>query len=130
MRLRRHRQFFEIMSSKVLCYLRTLRLGWRLTQEEVASLLPKGSRNRVADVEQGVAPPNAEEIVAYSVIFGVPAEAIFPELHADIEDAVVRGAYALHEKAEGDKSLPGHRRRQLAEEILARTTRQSHVNGV
>ncbi|MDE2166085.1 MAG: hypothetical protein KGJ66_07085 [Alphaproteobacteria bacterium] len=93
-------------------------------------MLPKGSRNRVADVEQSVSPPNAEEIVAYSVIFGVPGEAIFPPFYADIEDAVARGAYALYQNAEDDKSLQGHRRRKLAEEILARTTRPSRPSSV
>lgn len=118
------------MSSKVLCYLRTLRLRWDLTQEEVASLLPKGSRNRVADVEKGDAPPNAEEILAYSMIFGLPAKDIFPKFCAEIEDAVMRGAYALYQQVEDDKSLAAQRRRKLIEEMLARATRKARSQSV
>jgi len=118
------------MSSKVLCYLRTLRLGWDLTQEEVASLLPKGSRNRVGDVEKGLTPPNAEEIVAYPLIFGLPAKDIFPGYCAEVEDAVMRGAYELHRKAEADTSPSAGRKRKLAEEMLARATQRANAHGV
>lgn len=110
------------MSSKVLCYLRTLRLGRDLTQEEVASLLPKGSRNRVGDVEKGFTPPNAEEILAYPLIFGLPVKDIFPQFYSEVEDAVMRGAYELHRRVEADTSRSAQRKRTLTEEMLARAT--------
>lgn len=51
------------MSTRFPCHLAPLRKEWDLSQEELAALLPRGSRNRVSDVESGKAAPNAEEIL-------------------------------------------------------------------
>jgi transcriptional regulator with XRE-family HTH domain len=110
------------MSLKVQCYLRTLRREWSLTQEEVASLLPKGGRNRVSRVERDLIPPNAEEILAYRLIFGSSAKSTFPRFYAEMEDAVMRCAYRLHQELEGDQSPGGLRKRKLIDQMLARAT--------
>ncbi|MBV9829702.1 MAG: helix-turn-helix transcriptional regulator [Alphaproteobacteria bacterium] len=110
------------MSSKVFCYLRTLRRQWGLTQEEVASLLPKGDRNRVSDVERGRALPNAEEIVAYAVIFGLCAREMFPRYYFQVEEAVMIKAYALSEALQSLKSPIAEKKCDLVEEMLARAT--------
>ena len=88
------------MSSKVHCYLRTLRNEWGLTQKELASLLPKGDRNRVSFVERGIIPPNAGEILAYSLIFGLSGQAIFRRLSSETDEAVMQGAYRLYRSLE------------------------------
>lgn len=108
------------MSSKVQCYLRTLRREWGLSQEEVASLLPKGGRNRVSRVERGVAQPNAQEILAYSLIFGLTAETIFAQLSDETEEVVVRGTIRLYERLEGDSSIEASYKRKLMDQIRAR----------
>lgn len=122
MQLRHHRQFFCAMSSKVQCYLRALRKQWSLTQEEVASLLPKGSRNRVSRVELGKLPPNANEIVAYRLIFGSTARSIFPKFWESVEDEVMQRAYRLHKKVARQKSRQAGRKVKLTERMLARAT--------
>ena len=120
--LRRHRVVIFSMSQKVPCYLRTLSRKWGLTQAEVASLLPRGNRNRVSRVELDKVPPNAQEIVAYRLIFGAPTKAAFPRFVDETEDAVMRGAYQLHRRLERDKSARADKIRRLLDQMLARAT--------
>lgn len=118
------------MSSKVHCYLRTLRNEWGLTQEELASLLPKGDRNRVSFVERGITPPNAEEILAYSLIFGLSGQAIFRRLSLDTDEAVMQGAYHLYERLEGNKSPKALRKRELLDRLRARAIKSANQTEV
>lgn len=108
------------MSSKVQWHLRSLRRQWGLTQIEVLSLLPKGGRNRVSRVERGMVPPNADEIIAYKLIFGSPAKAIFPQFCEDVEEAVMQRAYRLHQKLARKKTREAQRKVKLLERMLAR----------
>jgi len=108
------------MSSKVTCYLRTLRNEWGLTQKELASLLPKGDRNRVSRVERGVAPPNAGEILAYELIFGRPGQAIFRKFSEETDETVMRSALRLNQRLEGDSTPSAIRKRELLSRLRAR----------
>lgn len=108
------------MSSKVQCYLRTLRLQWGLTQKELASLLPKGSRNRVSFVERGLVPPNAGEILAYRLIFGVGSHAVFRKVSEEVDEVVLQRVYRLYESLEGNNLPKAVRKRELIDQILAR----------
>lgn len=110
------------MSLKVQWYLRSLRRQWGLTQAEMLSLLPKGGRYRVSRVERGMAPPNAQEIVAYKLIFGSSTKALFPRFCADVEEAVMQRAYRLHKKLARKKTREAQRKVKLLERMLARAT--------
>lgn len=110
------------LMTKVSCYLRTLRREWEVTQDEVAFLMGKGDRNRVSDVERGNAPPNIREILAYALIFGFPGRDIFPAFYDELEEAVMRNAYELDQKLEGNTSMKALRKRKLLSEMLARAT--------
>lgn len=125
MRLRHHRVVLFSMSSKIQCYLRTLRLQWGLTQEELASLLPKGSRNRVSFVERGLARPNAQEILAYPLIFGEPGHAIFRKLAEDVDEEVMRRAYRLYKALEKRREPAALRRRQLLDGLRERAIKNA-----
>ena len=118
--LRHHRQFILSMSTTVHCYLRTLRREWGLTQGELASLLTKGSRNRISRTERGLTPPSADEIVAYELIFGLPTKAIFPGVHAQGTERVWRAARQLHKRLERDESALGASKREFLDGVLAR----------
>lgn len=118
------------MSTKVPCYLRTLRRQWGLTQEEVASLLPKGDRNRVSDVERGRAQPNAEEILAYAIIFGSCGRTIFPRCYAQVEELVMTGAYALSERLISINTPAARKKRDLITQMFARATDTARAKGV
>lgn len=111
--------------SKLSCYLRTHRRAWRLTQDNLAALLPRGDRNRVSDVERSKAPPNAAEIIAYAVIFGLSPRQLFPQYFAEVEETVIRNAYALHQALSDDRSPPAARKRVLLLQMLNRATNRS-----
>lgn len=110
------------MSSKVHCYLYTLRREWGLTQEELASLLPRGGRNRVSHVERNQRSPNAEEILAYWVIFGSFGHEVFAGFYAKIEETVMQAAYRFYGQLEGDTSEKAERKRELIRRMFERTT--------
>jgi transcriptional regulator with XRE-family HTH domain len=117
------------MSSNIQCYLRTLRNEWGLTQEDLASLLPKGDRTRVGRVESGKVRPNAGEILAYGLIFGLPAGKIFRGLSEDTNEAVMQRAYRLSRRLEKDRSPKGQRKRELVERLRARAIKSTQQHG-
>jgi transcriptional regulator with XRE-family HTH domain len=116
------------MSSQVHCYSRTLRRQWGLTQEELAALLPSGSRNWVSRIERGKTPPNAGDILAYTFIFGPPAPEVFPQFAGKVEESVMQHVYALYERLKDDRSPRAVRKRELIEQIRARAASASSAS--
>lgn len=114
------------MSSNVTCYLRTHRRKWGLTQAELASLLPRGDRHRVSCVERALTPPNAEEILAYSLIFGSSPLALFPKYATTIDDAVMRGAYKLYQRMERAKTARAARICDLIDHVRDRALKDAN----
>lgn len=108
------------MSSIVHWYPRTLRREWGLTQEDVASLLRRGSRNRISRIERGLAPPNADEILAYGLIFGLSARDLWPRFHGETLDRLARVSRRLHKRLQGDQSALATSKRELLERLWAR----------
>lgn len=111
------------MSTKVPCYLRTLRREWGLTQKEVADLLPRTSRARVSLLERSCALPNGRELLALSMIFGVPPERIFPALCEATEDAVMRHAYSLYRHLDRTGSREARHKKKLLRRIRPHSRR-------
>lgn len=113
---------------KVGCLLRTHRKRWKLSQKELAALVPKTGENRVSYVERKLRPPNAREILAYRLIFDVLPEELFPRVVSDVEEAVVRKAYSLHRKLKKEKSEEAKRRRAFLEAILVRAANRARTH--
>lgn len=116
--------------SKVVCLLRTQRLKWGLHQKDLAALIPRTGHNRVSCIERNLRPPNAREILAYGLIFGLLPDEIFPGLVSEVEEAVLRNAYRLHERLEGDTSATATRTRQFLEVVLARAVNRARQSGI
>ena len=113
--------------NKVSCYVRTRRLLSGLLQKELRALLPGAGRNRVSTTERDLHPPNGGEILAYEVIFGLPARELFPKRYAEVEEAVIDRAYALHRSLEGKTDAKSLKLRIFLEGILARAVeRRQH----
>lgn len=95
-----------------------------MSQKELAGLMLRGDRNRVSRVERNLAPPNAAEIVAYSVLFGMPPAELFPAFYDEIEERLIERAYTLDESLEQleDVSYLTTRKRQLLRHALDRAT--------
>lgn len=124
-RLSHRRQFF-FMPSKVPCYLRTLRKRWNLTQKELASLVPRGRRARVSDVERGRIQPRASELLAYALIFNLPPQSIFRGYAEEIEDVVMRRAAELDRRLADDETPSAMRMKELIEEMGRRIQLQDN----
>src|SRR3954464_10986562 len=116
--------------SKVPCYLRTLRRQWGLTQEEAASLLPRGDRNRVSDVERAGALPNAEEILAYAVIFGSCGRAMFPKFYGQVEEAMMARIYAFSERLKPLNTPADRKKHDLITSMLALASGEARANRI
>lgn len=111
--------------TKIPCYLRTLRREWGMTQKELAELMLRGGRARVSGVERNLVSPNAAEIVAYSLLFGMPPAEIFPAFYDHVEEALIAKAYVFHEVLSDDQSSVAARKRKLFQGALARATGQA-----
>ena len=105
---------------KVLCYLRTHRRVWGLTQRELASLMGFKSREHVSRIENGKRAPTVESALACQVIFGISPSAMFPHVYALVEEKVMRNIYRLHLALKNTTSLSGLRKRELVSLALKR----------
>jgi transcriptional regulator with XRE-family HTH domain len=108
--------------STIPCYLRTLRREWGLTQEELARLIHGSRRQRVSGVERMKMPPKAAEILAYSVLFGLPPGDIFPAFYGEVEETLIARAYEFDEALATDASRRAERKRKLLRSALDRAT--------
>lgn len=112
--------------TKISCYLRTLRREWGMTQGDLARLVPRGSRRRVSGVERGLTPPNAGEILAYSLLFGLPPAEIFPAFYDATEEYVIERSYALDDRLHEEGGSTASHTRKLLRAALARATGRAH----
>src|SRR2546423_608870 len=70
----------------VLCYLRTHRRVWGLTQRELASLMGFESAAHVSRIENGKRAPTVESALACQVLFGIPPSTMFPHAYEEVAD--------------------------------------------
>ena len=104
----------------VLCYLRTHRRVWGLTQRELASFMGFGSAAHVSRIENGKRAPTVESALACQVLFGIPPSAMFPHAYDRVEERVIRDVYERH-LALSDTTKPSElRKRELFELALQR----------
>jgi|ERR1700693_1829145 len=106
---------------KVLCYLRTHRRVWGLTQRELASLMGFESAAHMSRIENGKRAPTVESALACEVIFGISPSAMFPHAYGLVEERVIRDIYRLH-LALRDTTIPSElRKRELFSLALDRS---------
>lgn len=106
-------------SNAPLCYLRTHRRNWGLTQKELASLIGTTS-GQISRYERGKRPPKFEVALACQAIFGVPPSTMFPDTYALVEEEVVRNTYRMDLALENTTSTLGLRKRELFSLALQR----------
>ena len=112
--------------SNVLCYLRTHRRVWGLTQRELASLIGLGSATYISRIENGKRAPKVEVALACQVIFGIPPSVMFPHVHTLVEERVMRNIYQLHLALSNTTNLSGLRKRELCALVLKRAISKSN----
>jgi transcriptional regulator with XRE-family HTH domain len=110
-----------------LCYLRTQRRVWGLTQAEVAKLLGLQSASEVSRLEHSTHKrgPNFETALACQVLFGLEPRNLYPSIHRQVEERVIRACYHMHKGMENLTSLSDLRKRELLEHALHRAVGKS-----
>ena len=105
-----------------LCYLRTHRRVWGLTQREVAQLLDLKSASVVSRLENAKRKrgPNYETALACQVLFGIEPRDMYPTIHRQVEERVIRNCYRMHRGIEDTIKLSEIRKRELLELALER----------
>lgn len=77
----------------------------KLAQQDVADLLKRGAgRSMVSRLESGERPPTIRQLLCLTIIYGVPASALFPGYYDTLEEEVMRNAAVLLERVEGRTS--------------------------
>lgn len=112
---------------RVICYLRTHRRVWGLTQTELADLIGLKSGTQVSRIELSKRTPDLGVALACQVVFGIPPCDMFPHLHTDIEERVMRTMYRLHQGLGNATTLTRLRKRELCTLALGRATGRPHA---
>jgi DNA-binding XRE family transcriptional regulator len=115
-----------------ICYLRTHRRVWGLSQAELARLLGLGPscvyRLERSKCKSG---PSYETALACQVLFGIEPRDMYPTIHRQVEDRVIQACYLMHQGMEHSTSLLDLRKRELLELALRRAlTRDSSARVV
>lgn len=79
------------------------------TQAELAYLLGVNCRLKVMRYERIQFLPKLPTVLAYQIIFNVPAHELFPTLHNDVGSGIAQRAYLLTQKL---KDEPDNRQTQ------------------
>lgn len=112
-------QKYKYMSEqKVPHRLKGERLGWGLTQGELATLLGCRSGNHVSRVERALGRPGIHFLTASHILFGRSIEHLFKSFYDTVEEHVVREAYLFHERLAADDSPQAERKRKLLSQVI------------
>jgi DNA-binding XRE family transcriptional regulator len=108
------------MKQKFKTYLRSHRRRWGLSQREVVYLIGLKSPSLVSRIELESYRPKLPVAFACHVIFGVPVNELFPGVYSEVEDAVMRRAYKLYNRLQGNPSATTRTKLDLLEQVLKR----------
>ncbi len=86
--------------------LRTHRRRHGFTQRQVALLLGCRAGSKASRYERGVRVPTLETILAYELVFGVPARDLFPEVFAAIQAGLTDRVRALYQELDAAPVTP------------------------
>lgn len=103
-----------------VCYVRTHRRLWGLTQAELASLIGLKSPTIISRVEHSKCAPTVEVALACQVIFGLHPSEMFPNVHALVEERIMRNVYRHHLATTQATTLSGMRKQELFGLVLHR----------
>lgn len=103
-----------------LCYLRTHRRKWGLSQKDLARLIGTIGCAQLSRYENSKRAPKVEVALACQVIFGVIPSIMFLDTYASVEEEVMRNMARMDEALENTTSLTGLRKRELFSLALGR----------
>lgn len=96
---------------------RSERLRWGLTQNELAPLLCIRHVSQLSRIEHGTRRPSAVCLVAATLVFGKSAKELFPDFVSDVEDRIGPRALKLYQKVEKKHSMAAAKKRELLQGI-------------
>jgi len=108
------------MSPSIISLLRSHRMHWCLTQQELAFLLGLKSPSHVSRLERGSCAPSVKIMLAVEILFGIPPKDMFPQLFDEVETAVIRQAAELQRQLIPDASAKAARKKELLTAVLLR----------
>ena len=108
------------MKQQFKTYLRAQRRQWGLTQRELAFLLGYRYASAVWRIERDGREPTLSIAFACHILFDTPVAQLFPGLVSEIEDAILRRAYKLYDRLQGNPSRTTKAKLDLLEQVLKR----------
>ncbi|ESY51888.1 MULTISPECIES: helix-turn-helix transcriptional regulator [unclassified Mesorhizobium] len=108
------------MSRRLAIYLKTFRRQHGLSQKEVAFLLGLKSDTHISRIERYLREPSVETLIACSLIFGCPAEDLFPVLFVTSRQAVRERGQKLFEDLQGNPQRVTRSKLDLLDDLLQR----------
>jgi DNA-binding XRE family transcriptional regulator len=108
------------MDPRIKTYVRPLRRRWALTQRELAFLVGAKSGTVVSRIEGLKRPPSLPVTVACALVFGIALPDLFPHLHSQIHDDVLRRVSELYDELQGNPSKETRIKLDLLETVLTR----------
>jgi DNA-binding XRE family transcriptional regulator len=116
------------MDPRIKTYVRPLRRRWALTQRELAFLVGAKSGTVVSRIEGMKRPPSLSVTLACALVFGTAPVELFPDLHSQIHDDVMRRVGELYDELQGNPAKDTRIKLDFLETVLARL--EGHSNGV
>ncbi len=110
--------------SRLHSYLHVHRRQRCLNQQELAYLLGKKNASSISRFELGKRDPSLDAAFACQVLFDISPSELFPKLFTEVEDAVMRRAYVLHERLKRRSSPTTEAKLKLLKGVLACATRR------
>lgn len=102
--------------------LRSLRVRWALSQEEIAELLDI-SQARISRYEKGEESPTFQAALGLQIIFGPAPRKLFPLAYAAVEEAVMARAAELERRLIEKSDSASARKRELLTGMMERATK-------
>jgi DNA-binding XRE family transcriptional regulator len=108
------------MDPRIKTYVRPLRRRWALTQRELAFLVGAKSGAVVSRIEGLKRPPSLPVTLACALVFGTAPLELFPDLHSQIHNDVLRRVNELYDELQGNPSKETRIKLDFLETVLAR----------
>ena len=107
------------------CYLKPYRRRWGFTQEELAHLVGCKSGTAISRLEKGERRPSLKIALACYIIFDTPPHELFPGTFSHIEKCILKRAWDLYERVQGNPSAATRLKLDALQEAIDRAKERS-----
>ena len=111
-------------------YLRSHRLRWGLSQQELAYLLGWDRPDVISRIERKQRSPTLPLAMACFILFGTPAPELFPDMSTSIDALVMARVWEMYERIQGNPSRRTKKKIELLEAAIARADQRKRASSV